>query len=258
MSDDAELYNDMQEEWFWDWVDRQSGKVLKENNENSVQKECVTKAYERYFFVDYENVNRDGLNGVSNLTVKDCVKIYYSEAANTLTFGLHRRINASKANFEYIKVQMPIKNAVDCQILFDLRDICKVNRTAEFFIVSKDSDFDEAIQAFNARKIVVKKLGEICKRSSVDEKKSVPNNVRPDAVANNNGQSARQKSVRDFVRKKLIKEEYQKHLDDIVNIILTSKTRNDINNRLSRIYKTQVVGEIYKIIKVIIKDLPGK
>lgn len=68
----------------------------------------------RYFFVDYENVNRGGLNGIVKLSGEDCVRIYYSETAETLTFGLHRRIIASRAHFDYIKVQMPIKNAVDC------------------------------------------------------------------------------------------------------------------------------------------------
>ena len=88
--------------------------------------------YARYFLVDYENVNRDGLNGIVKLSEEDCVRIYYSEAAATMTFGLHRRINASRANFEYIKITIPIKNAVDCQILFDIRYISKLNRTAEF------------------------------------------------------------------------------------------------------------------------------
>lgn len=40
----------------------------------------------RYFLVDYENVNRDGLNGVTKLSEEDCVRIYYSESAQTMTF----------------------------------------------------------------------------------------------------------------------------------------------------------------------------
>ena len=42
--------------------------------------------YKRYFFVDYENVNRDGMNGIVKLSDKDCVRVYYSDAAETLTF----------------------------------------------------------------------------------------------------------------------------------------------------------------------------
>lgn len=101
MGDDAELYTDMQEPWFWDWVEGSN-----DDYEDDYELELV---YDRYFFVDYENVNREGLNGISKLEETDCVRIYYSDAADTMTFGLHRRINASKAHFDYIKVQIPIK-----------------------------------------------------------------------------------------------------------------------------------------------------
>ena len=74
-----------------------------------------------------------------------------------MTFGLHRRINASKAHFDYIKVQIPIKNAVDCQILFDIRDFAKQNRIAKYYIISKDSDFDQAVKSFASNKIKVQK-----------------------------------------------------------------------------------------------------
>ena len=40
--------------------------------------------YKRYFFVDYENVNRDGMNGIVKLSDKDCVRVYYSDAAELL------------------------------------------------------------------------------------------------------------------------------------------------------------------------------
>ena len=52
----------------------------------------------------------------------------YSEAAETLSFGLHKRINESEAHFDYRKVQMPIKNAVDCRILFDLENLLAVDK----------------------------------------------------------------------------------------------------------------------------------
>lgn len=40
------------------------------------------------YFVDYENVHVDGMKSVSKLTEEDSVCIFYSEKANTLTFGL--------------------------------------------------------------------------------------------------------------------------------------------------------------------------
>ena len=94
----------------------------------------------RYFFVDYENVNKEGLNGIEELKKKDCVRIYYSDSAKAITFDLHLKINDSKARFKYYKIEMPIKNAIDCQILFDLKDLTMENKSAQYFIVSNDTD----------------------------------------------------------------------------------------------------------------------
>ena len=44
-----------------------------------------------YYLVDYENVKADGMYGVDQLGKKDCVCIFYSENASTLTFGLHEK-----------------------------------------------------------------------------------------------------------------------------------------------------------------------
>ena len=36
----------------------------------------------RYYLVDYENVKEEGLEGMENLTSKDCLVIFYSKNAN--------------------------------------------------------------------------------------------------------------------------------------------------------------------------------
>ena len=44
----------------------------------------------RVFFVDYENVDTNGLDGLTRLSSQDEVYIYYSEAHSRMSFGLHR------------------------------------------------------------------------------------------------------------------------------------------------------------------------
>ena len=57
MGDDAELYMEMQEPGFWDWVERYNSKYeYDEDDEFEDEEEVVFK---RYFLVDYENVNPD-------------------------------------------------------------------------------------------------------------------------------------------------------------------------------------------------------
>lgn len=261
MGDDAKLYMEMQELEFCNWVERLYGKC-------DGFEECGNKTeFSRYFFVDYENVNREGLNGIKNLSREDCVRIYYSDSAETLTFGLHRRINASKAYFEYIKVQIPIKNAVDCQILFDVRDLAKEHRNTEYYIVSKDSDYDKAIEEFNEHNIKVKKVLEVCK---IDEpvqkeqvKKTEKNQVDKDKVQAKKSNTKveddkRESQVRSFFGQNLKKKVYVEHKEEIIAAILNSKSKQQVNNNLVKIYKNKTASEIYKKIKTLIKDLPGR
>ena len=50
-----------------------------------------------YYLIDYENVKIDGLNGISKLAEEDVVCIFYSENTDSMIFGLHRRLNETKA-----------------------------------------------------------------------------------------------------------------------------------------------------------------
>ena len=221
--------------------------------------------FTRYFFVDYENVNRDGLNGVTKLSEEDCVRIYYSESAETLTFGLHRRINASKAHFDYIKVQMPIKNAIDCQILFDIRDLAKENRSVEYFIVSKDSDFDKTIDEFNAHNFKVRKVPEICKRDELVKteqlKRIEPKQPATQQIEKTTTKTEKEKweaQVRSFFGRHFKKKVYVENKEEIIQSVLKAKTKQQVNNNLMKIYSNATVSEIYKKMKPLIKELPGK
>ena len=249
MGDDAELYMEMQEPGFWNWVEEFNSKY-------SGDDEVLEKGYKRYFLIDYENVNRDGLNGITRLTETDCVRIYYSNAADTLTFGLHRRINASKAHFDYIKVQIPIKNAVDCQILFDIRDFAKGQREAEYFIVSKDSDFDQAIQTFKANKLKVKKVVEICQMAGNQKSEQNSSNTKNKTASSENDKQEAQ--IRSFFGQHFKEKEYIEKKEEIVQLVLKSKNRQQINNGLLKIFRNDKVGVIYKRLKPLIKDLPGR
>lgn len=100
-----------------------------------------------YFLVDYENVNVSGLKGIAKLTEDDVVIIFYSENANTLTFGMHKQINDSKAKIEFQRISVEVKNALDFQLCSYLGYlICdkknsNENLTNTFYIVSNDNSY---------------------------------------------------------------------------------------------------------------------
>lgn len=213
----------------------------------------------RYFFVDYENVNKEGLNGIEELKKKDYVRIYYSDSAKAITFDLHLKINDSKARFKYYKIEMPIKNAIDCQILFDLKDLTMENKSAQYFIVSNDTDFDKAIKEFKDHDINIKKISTIQKMDGPDEKQKRTSYKRP--KKKQSAQSEKQKreaQIRSFCGQHFKKKKYLEHKEELVQAILQGKSRMEINNNLMKIFPNETVSAIFKTIQPLIKNLPGK
>ncbi|MEE0266324.1 MAG: PIN domain-containing protein [Acutalibacteraceae bacterium] len=259
MGSDAALYTMMQNPDFLDWVERYNGKFDFDEYDEFTEREDIV--FERYFLIDYENVNRDGLAGVTKLKKQDCVRIYYSASAETLTFGLHRRINASNAHFDYIKVQIPIKNAVDCQILFDIRDLAKENRMAEYFIISRDSDFDAAIKNFESRNLKVKKIEKICELSTSknDIVKKANSNQSIVAVSKSSPfaqNSDREAQIRAFFERHYKKNKYSEHKESIIELLINAKTKKDINNGLLKYFDSSIVNDMMSRLSLLIKDLP--
>ena len=94
------------------------------------------------YLIDYENVNKDGLNGVSRLTEKDTVIIFYSAKADRMTFGLHRRLNETKAVVEYRRVDVGGHNALDFQLSTYLGFLIAKDSSEEYCIVSNDRGYE--------------------------------------------------------------------------------------------------------------------
>ena len=64
--------------------------------------------------------------------------------------------------------------------------------------------------------------------------------------------------MRSFFGQHFTKKEYTDHKEDIVQAVLNSTTKVQINNSLMKLYPGEIVGEVYKKLKPLIKDLPGR
>ena len=196
--------------------------------------------FKRYFFVDMENVHRNGLTGIGELTSKDCVRIYYSNPLENIPLELHMQIMACAAKFEYIRVDLPIKNAADCMILFDLRDIAVEHKKSEFIIISNDSDFDKPIEGFRERSIDAKKLSDINVKEALEKEEQV------------------RKFIDEHFKDITITGDRAKIIEKTVRAVVKAKTRSEVNNNLMKIYDHDSIKMIFNELKPLIKDLPGK
>lgn len=113
------------------------------------------------YLVDYENVKSDGLNGISKLNKDDKVIIFYSENADKLTFGLHRRINESVAEITYVKVEVGLKNALDFQLVSYLGYLIAQKLENTYHIISNDSGFNSVVKFWQRRKVNINSTSEL-------------------------------------------------------------------------------------------------
>ena len=99
----------------------------------------------RVFFIDYENVDTNGLDGLTRLTSQDHVYIYYSEAHSRMSFGLHRRICESNSQFYYRKVKDNSKNALDNELMREANAVVNEKNT-DYYIISKDKGYSSFVK----------------------------------------------------------------------------------------------------------------
>ena len=197
-----------------------------------------------YYLIDYENVKTSGLDGITKLTEEDVVVIFYTDNANTLTFGLHRRLNESKAQIRFQKVAAGTKNALDFQMASYLGYAVHENLGKEvtYYLVSNDQGFSVLQLYWNRQKIDVRMAANLG-RQQLEE-------------------MPEKHSHEDELEKKLaVLLPDKSQVPVVAKIIRDCETRQEINGELNRIYRPgpndKTVSEINKAIKSLIAGKPG-
>lgn len=184
------------------------------------------------YLIDYENVKCDGLNGITKLTKDDKVIIFYSDNADKLTFGLHKRINEAVADISYIKVEVGMKNALDFQLVSYLGYLIAQDLNNTYHIISNDAGFNSVVKFWLKRKVTIDVATDLFGQSNTQKQKLLMNQITevlPD--------------------KEEVKEVYQ--------FIQKYKTKQGLNNALVKRYESKNAGRIYQAIKPLIKDKKG-
>lgn len=210
-----------------------------------------------YFLIDYENVNVAGFDGVSNLTESDYVIVFYSENADTLTFGLHRRINESKANFQFQKVVVKEKNALDFQLCTYLGFLISDTMTYDegeknfYYIVSNDKGYSvlpEYMKKFGANVKIVSNLS----KNAVTPVTHTPAPKNTSPTPNAPTKPTSTTKPLNEMEMTLIKILKMNDVSEIVKSINECKTNVEVNNYLCKKFHDKG-GEIYRTIKPYLK-----
>ncbi len=191
-----------------------------------------------YYFIDYENVGSEGLNGINALDENNSVYIFYSRNADKITFDIHMQLNESKALITYNKVEAGHKNALDFQLSSYVGYVIHKDTEGEYFIVSKDNGFNTLISFWDKFKVKLSVIQSISNQTPAPMKPAEPTTKE--------------------IREKLSGQITDKAvLTEVVKIIRSYKTKQGINNALVKKYESQKAGEIYKIIKPLLAYKKG-
>lgn len=99
----------------------------------------------RLFLIDYENVNSAGLLGIGQVSPDDRVILFYSQAANTLSFEVMDEMMSANIVPERICLSRTGKNALDFQLVTFLGFLVAQKKADEYFIISNDAGYQSAI-----------------------------------------------------------------------------------------------------------------
>ncbi len=189
-----------------------------------------------YFFVDYENVKVQGLDGIDKLSEGDVVCIFYSDNANMLTFDMHRQLSDSEANIIYQKVAVGQKNALDFQLSSFLGYVIRDNMEEpyQYYIVSNDHGYDALASYWKKSKIDVKRVSDLTGKTIEAEKNELKKKLEA-----------------------LLKD--KNDVPFVAKTITQYKTKQGINNALNKQYKNgKKASEMYTAIKPLIAEKKGK
>ena len=97
------------------------------------------------YLLDFENVHDSGITGVTSLTENDELCIFYSVKSEHMSFETHVNIMKTAAKVKYIKLRRAAKNYLDFQLCTHLGYIIGAGFEGPFYIISKDTGYDSAI-----------------------------------------------------------------------------------------------------------------
>ncbi|MCQ2408475.1 MAG: PIN domain-containing protein [Oscillospiraceae bacterium] len=100
----------------------------------------------RLFLIDYENVNAAGLRGIGQADRSDRIILFYSHAANTLSFEIMDEMMDSGIMPERVCLEHTGKNALDFQLVTFLGYLIAKEKADSYYIISKDFGFQSAIR----------------------------------------------------------------------------------------------------------------
>ena len=217
----------------------------------------------KFYLVDYENVHVAGFDGLKNIDDDSKLCIFYSKNADSLTFGLHRRLSATKAHVEYFLVDTSVKNGLDFQLVFYAGYLANEFPDSEIYVVSNDKGYDCLTKLANKLNSKIIRIPNLVNCKSVDSNEILDTNSKMDSndslsskVAESNCSADLQIRVEECLADIDMSAEDKKDLVVfIVDKLKSLKTKTAINNNIQKYLKNNERHRmVFNAIKPLLKD----
>lgn len=202
------------------------------------------------YFIDYENVHDEGLEGVAALQEGDRVIVFYGEQIKSISFERHMEMMNSKAKVEYIETHKVAKNYLDFQLSTYLGFLIGKGESGPVYIVSKDTGFDSVIDFWKGRNIKCARRDRIVLQERKQRARTKQREKKA-AQTSEKLSEAYRKKIRAAVKEdKLTAGNYT----SIYKAVTGSKDKLELNNMLVKAFGSAKGGEVYKHIRGIYEE----
>lgn len=200
-----------------------------------------------FYLIDFENVGETGFNGIENLQKEDTVIVFYSKNSCKISMDILSRNNTE---MQFIKADVGTKNALDFQLVSYLGFMARTSADKEqFFIISKDNGYSPLVTFWKRYGVDVKLASDLFGKAvpvaETKKKVKAEKTLSDSEIQKEKQRTDIEKTVSEILNKKKDKD----RIEEVVKIILSSKTKSELNSKLSKFLKD---GEkVHKIIKAV-------
>lgn len=199
-----------------------------------------------HYFIDFENVHSEGLKGISEIEQGAVVYLLYTETCKNISLDILESADTRGIKIHPIKVAVGSKNALDFQLSSLLGYFIgtnKPNEGDEYVIISNDAGYDVVVNFWDKRKVKILKAGNFSESKKTEKKL-------------NDNKQKNVKGIKETTEQELLSYlPRDNFFNDILNIINSYKTKQAINNGISKLCKdSKKSGAIYKKLKPLFNE----
>lgn len=199
-----------------------------------------------FYLIDFENIGISGIENALHFPPDSNVILFSTKNTAKVNIGVFSAFNA--VNLKVYDVAEGAQS-VDKHLLSYLGFLIgREGASAKYVVISKDTGYDKIIQFWKSEQRV-----NITRMAAL---KTEPKNIKIES--GNTSQSKREHQIRCFFGQEFKEQKYKEQKETIIQAVLMSKTKVDVNSALMKVFPGSEVKIILNRLKPILEELPGK